>query len=229
MSGTATSSPTTETQGETEQDTESTDVTSSTDPTDATDAVGSSSSTAGDESSSSSGPAPLERILMFTSAPVNGNLLAAGGLATARASADALCAEMLDELPEQACTNVHALLSVNTNDEIQDMPTNYGVPEDLPIEGPTGVEVDANFAGLLDGSVAVSPVDAEVASGEVNLWTGSGISGEALNTTCNGWTATEGAGPLGFGSVGNPSNTTTWIAALSGSCNGANQLICICW
>ncbi len=166
---------------------------------------------------------------MFTSAPVNGNLLAAGGLATARASADALCADALSDFPDQVCTDVHALLSINDNDEILDMPTNYGVPQDLPVEGPTGVQIDVDFAGLLDGSVAVSPADANAASEDVNLWTGSGGSGQVLNTTCNGWTATGGAGPLGFGSAGDSSSTTTWLGAVSASCNGANPLICICW
>jgi len=228
MTATETGSPGTETQAGTMADTGTTDATS-TDPTGGTDTSGSPGTTAGDDTSSTSGPVPVERILMFASAPVNGNLLAAGGLATARASADALCADALDKLPGQKCPDVHALLSINSNDEIADMPANYGVPQDLPVEGPTGVEVDVDFAGLLDGSIAVSPVDADVASGEVNLWSGSGISGEVLNTTCNGWTATSGAGPLGFGSAGQPSSTTTWLAAISGSCNTANELICICW
>lgn len=221
MTGSSTAAPGTDSQATTGDDTSTTagaDATSTT-----------AADTTGDETSTSTGPAPVERILMFGSTPVNGNLLTAGGEASARASADALCADALEAVRDHGCTDVRALLSVNANDEIVDMPTNYAVPVDLPVEGPTGMEIDVDFAGLLDGSIAVSPVDAAVATGDVSLWSGSSVSGEILNTTCNGWTQTEGAGPLGFGSAGQPSSTTTWLAASSASCNGANQLICICW
>jgi len=196
--------------------------------TDATSTDGSSTS-GNDDASSSTGAVAPERVVMFSSAPVTGNILERGMLASIRAGADSLCEDALASHPAVECTNTHAVLSINANDEVRDMPSNYSVPDDLPVEGPTGILVDDNFDALLDGSLMSSPLDAGVIPAAGNIWSGSNNMGEILNTTCSGWTVTQGMGAGGFGSAGDGTSNMSWLGAISASCAMELPLLCVCW
>ena len=92
-----------------------------------------------------------------------------------REGADALCLGVASAAVQAAqaagTVSVRALLSVTAQDEIADMPARYGVPADRPVVGPNGVAIAANWADLVDGSLAVSLKAAGV---EADTWyTGS--------------------------------------------------------
>ncbi|MBF0239807.1 MAG: fibronectin type III domain-containing protein, partial [SAR324 cluster bacterium] len=84
----------------------------------------------------------MGNVYLFSGGTSAGNL---GG----RSGADARCvAEKSATWPNLACSNIRAFLSVDANDEIQDMPTNYGVPTNRPILGPTGTQIRSNWPQL---------------------------------------------------------------------------------
>ncbi|MEM6997029.1 MAG: hypothetical protein AAF721_41380, partial [Myxococcota bacterium] len=154
-----------------------------------------SSSGSSDGGSSSTGePFVPVRIAMFGTDLVGADLQAEGGEATVRASADAICgASLATNYPDLECSNVHAFLTVEVGDEVLDMQDNYDIPNDLPIEGPTGTLIDNDFASLLDHSVLIDLSDAvvfeDVASGW-DFWSGSNSAGGAV-PRCEDWTSTD--------------------------------------
>jgi hypothetical protein len=130
------------------------------------------------------GPAPITQLVLYDAGGTfNGNL---GG----RAGADALC-QASGNRPA-GYTNFRAFLSVDVNDEIRDMPGNYGVPTNVPIQGPNGTQLSPNWAGLLDGSIDATLQAAGIGAAPNFWWSGSFVDG-SLGTafgadSCAGWT-----------------------------------------
>ncbi len=121
-------------------------------------------------------------IVLFDAGVYDGNL---GG----RAGVDAIC-QASGKRPA-GYANVRAFISVNAGDSIANMPGNYGIPTNVPIVGPNGTELAANWADLLDGSIAAS-LQAAGIGGASLWWSGSNPDG-SLGTTlgsdsCAGWT-----------------------------------------
>ena len=77
-------------------------------------------------------PGATDIVIFDAGGTYDGNL---GG----RAGADALCQASANR--PAGYTNVRAFLSVDVNDEIRDMPGNYGIPTNLPIVGPNGTQL----------------------------------------------------------------------------------------
>jgi len=144
----------------------------------------------------------------------NGNL---GG----RAGADALCASSASK--PAGFGQYRAFISVDAADEIQDMPTNYGVPTTDPIVG-SGGTIATNWANLLDGSIDINLQTAIGATGR--YWTGSSQNGGVMAVFCSGWTTVS----FGSGEIGDQTKTDTeWLKLTGGGCNNPYGLVCIAY
>ncbi|MEK7557875.1 MAG: hypothetical protein AAB530_01550, partial [Patescibacteria group bacterium] len=105
-------------------------------------------------------PTPtLPYIIMYSTFPNthNGNF-ASNGEVTGRNGADKFC---INSKPaDLACENIHAFLSVDANDSIKSMPTNYGYKADVPIywwnvaKKSAIYQVASSWADMLDGNIA---------------------------------------------------------------------------
>jgi large repetitive protein len=157
-----------------------------------------------------------EEIRIFNTGAVDGNV---GG----RAGADALCTTAASGWA--VGKTIRALISIDANDEIQDMPANYMVPTVVPIRNLAGTTTHAdNWADLLDGSL-----DASLASGGVptpSWWSFSFSDGSLSILTCGGGTS-NGGGDLG--QYGNASATGVgWITSNSQACSQNTQQRVLC-
>lgn len=164
------------------------------------------------------------RIILYQAsngASFDGNL---GG----RAGADALCAASANK--PAGYSNYRAFISTSAADEIRDMPTNYGVPTNLPITGPAPgyVQIASNWANLLDGGIDASLSDAGVTPGDNRWWSGSNSAGALSSNYCNGWTTND----IGVGADGGNSTLTTsgWINDFTVPCSVDNRrVVCIAY
>jgi len=176
------------------------------------------------------GPPPV--IVMFSAGqPGSGDLRTLGSGADGREGADNLC---VAAVPASVTTsNVRAFISVTSADEIRDMPTNYGIPTDLPIISPTGKTVANDWVDLFDHAVTPLPdtldnLDVtDPTDGGTRWMSGSsdngGIAG-ALN--CNDWTTGNFGIVLTSGLTNNPSST--WMAQGDTGCDNATvELLCL--
>lgn len=103
-----------------------------------------------------------------------------------RNAADSRC----DLASSLGCTVNRALISISSIDEIQDMPTNYGVPTNLPVyainrTGTTKAKIGNNWADILDGSI-LATLDTAWASGGSLYWTYSTYTGALSSYYCSG-------------------------------------------
>lgn len=110
-----------------------------------------------------------------------------------RSGADSKCvANTPGNLPATCDTNkIHAFLSTSLDDEVQDMPTNYGYQPNSPLKwfysGTGGVTTFANnWSDALDGSISVNDLSGTGFSGY--RWSGTTSSGGLTNSNCSGWT-----------------------------------------
>lgn len=105
-----------------------------------------------------------------------------------RDGADAHCATEVPILwPDNPFTKIKAFISVAADDEIRDMPDNYGVPTGAQIVayngGTFGKVIAQNWAALLDGPLDQVPPD------DFYWYSGSYEDGSLHPNNCDGWTA----------------------------------------
>lgn len=106
-----------------------------------------------------------------------------------RSSADALCTANLPA----GFSNYHAFIAYSTSDSIANMPLNYAMPTNLPIQSVTNIILANNWADLMDSSIAVSLSAANVTPPGVDWWSGAenadGTHMDAVTADCNEWTS----------------------------------------
>ena len=127
--------------------------------------------------------------------------------------------------PNIANSTTRAFISVDSNDEIRDMPTNYSIPTDEVIYRADGTtRVAANFTALLN--VGSTPLENSIGvfSSVSNLvWTGSNSSGIVTSSTCVGWTSDSSSGSNGQQNITGP----TSISMGSVTCSASIRTYCI--
>jgi hypothetical protein len=156
--------------------------------------------------------APQAPLILYEESAVgrNGNL---GG----RAGADTLCQASANG--PAGYINPRAFISVDANDEIRDMPGNYGVPTNVPIQSLTGNVIATNWADLLDNTIAMTLQAAGVTT--TLWWSGSNGDGSLNADSCVGWTS---AAPSEGGITGGAGATDLeWIqeGPQAASCGGS--------
>lgn len=142
-----------------------------------------------------------------------------------RGGAEALCANSTDRPP--GYKNTRAFIGVSYNDEIRDMPTNYGVPIGLQVMSKTGSVVANNWSQLLSGNIIMPLQTAGVlpVSGTQYWWSGSYSDGSWNSFACNFWSV-----PSANGQVGNKTiNNGSWMANINISCDYPSWLLCLAY
>lgn len=168
--------------------------------------------------------------LFGTTATFDGNLLAAGGGGSARASSDNLCTTRRGTLtlaPVNTCTTVRALVSFTAGDQLNNMPTNFSVPVDRLVRGPTGTLVADNYSDMINPSVNLKAtlLAANVLAG-ATFWSHSINTGAVSGSSCGGGTTNGGSGQRGA------TNTTTSAWLDTGGpvgCSIFEPILCICF
>lgn len=177
----------------------------------------------------SSIPKPADSIVFYSTPRMTANL---GG----RSGADAICLSYLDNetisMFNNSCSNVRAVISIDSNDELRDMASNYSIPTNRDIRGSSGIKFGTSWDNYTNGTHWY-PLGAVVGEMTVyndnyfSFWSGSTTSG-ALSNHCSNFSTSSGTGAtIGTGaSVGTD--------ALGGTTN-ANcgtkkyKLLCICF
>lgn len=141
-----------------------------------------------------------------------------------REGADSRCQQSKPSTVGQ--NKIRALISISSEDSINQMPSNYDIPTNLSIGSVNETPLASDWSSLINSGPSVDFSSAGVVSGTLLWWSGSGASAEALSgSTCNNWTSNEANQ---FGAVGSTLYTTSWIFyPPSSSCNKKADLICI--
>jgi hypothetical protein len=166
-------------------------------------------------------PPVTDQLFLFDGGGVSG---AIGG----RAGADGMCAAAVSGYPGLPSSHVRALISVDADDEIRDMPGLYGVPTDRQIVGPAGLAIAEDWTGLLDGGIQLSLADAQILVSSSFWYSGSSAFGTIAPTTCTGWT--NGSSSID-GRYGHQSNVDgRWISRSDATCGLASyHVLCLAW
>ena len=153
--------------------------------------------------------------------------------ASPRADIDAICENArMETYPYLPCGTVRAFISVSATDDIEGMASNYGVPLNKRIVGPSGVEIASNWLDLLDGSINETLNHADIAPNE--WWSGSDEHGKYLPlsscagcNTCSGWTSET---TTMTGMTGDHNKTdSAWMSDQLRRCDKKYFLLCACW
>lgn len=152
-----------------------------------------------------------------------------------RSGADAICAaDYTSRGLQLGCNAHHAVLSVEGNDDVLSMPTNYALPDDRPVVSEDHKTLLANNWGdlfvPLEGQYLRQTLHAAsvLPSHNERFWTGtrSDPMGTLHPLTCSGWTASSGQGVHGFGDTVDSS----WITAPGAAdCVQSLYVVCACW
>jgi hypothetical protein len=145
------------------------------------------------------------------------------GTIGSRANADAFCASSLPA----GFSNYNAFIGFSAADNISNLPSNYGIPTNLPIYSPSNILVANNWADLLDGSIASTLSTAGVVSNY--WWSGvetNGTSTDGVTADCNDWTDSTNIVSGYYGDY--QWSDQRWIkGAAGGACDQALAIVCI--
>ena len=107
-----------------------------------------------------------------------------------RSGADTICRNWKFKVSKNlsTCNNVRALISIDSNDEVRDMPTNYSVPSDKPVFNENGHIIADNLTHLVSGNNLYSRI---IPGTTVNYsyWTGTSAGGALNSNNCNGFSS----------------------------------------
>jgi hypothetical protein len=168
-------------------------------------------------------PKPADSIVLYTTLKgqiSNGNL---GG----RSGADQLCIESRDKsvmyLINNSCSNVRALISISSSDQIKDFVSLYNVPTNKYVRNDLGRFITDNFSNLLTFSGDSLPLGliGITFTGQM-VFTGSDVDGTSNSENCSGYTSTSGNSRVATLNTGFLGGTNT-------SCNGTAPIMCICY
>jgi len=140
-----------------------------------------------------------------------------------RANADSICQAASVTQGLTCMTSIRAFISMASNDEVRDMPDNYGVPTDVQILGGSNDAIQKDWAGLLSGTIFTTLNSVSVTGS--TWWSGSNSDGSISNSNCGLWTV-----PAGQGTVGFPDQTDSqWIDGATHSCGSSEPILCLCY
>ena len=129
-----------------------------------------------------------------------------------------------------SCSNVRALLSIDANDEIRDMATNYNIPTDRVLRGSNGLLFGTSWDNITSSSLlrpigyTLLGIDTSDAN-QYGVWGGSATGGALGSSHCEnfGLSSTENVNKLML--VGTDLYSTGTV-----QCNtNTRPLICICY
>ena len=147
------------------------------------------------------------------------------GSFTGRSGANTLCRNRRNEIfPKLPSNNVYAFISINSSDHISNMDSNYLVPINKAIKGPTGIVIANDWNDLLDGSILETLSNASITS--ISWWSASNSDGSLHDANCTNFDGTAGQGRVGYATIKNE----PWITGFTVNCTETNHVVlCICW
>jgi len=119
---------------------------------------------------------------------------------------------------------IRALISIDSFDEIRDMPITYNIPMNHDVRSSSQIKIAENWEDLLDGTVVVSLEASGVTSGSSSWWSGSDGTGARSGQECINWTS---ATPGDLGTVGDTQTTNSWMTGATSGCDQTHHLICV--
>ena len=124
-----------------------------------------------------------------------------------------------------SCSNIRAFISVENTDQLKDMPSNYGIPENKVIISVAGNILVEQWDDLIGKDLEAGLFYQNI--GSFYNWTGSNSNGEA-NSTCEGWSSNE-SNVQGMMSR-NDMTQNNWLEGGSWTwCHQKRKLLCICY
>ncbi|HIG78142.1 MAG: hypothetical protein ABGY11_08620 [Candidatus Thioglobus sp.] len=140
-----------------------------------------------------------------------------------RSGADAICNNWKYKVSKHlsTCNNVRAMISIDSNDEISDMPTNYSVPSDKPVFNESGHVIADNLTHLVSGNNLYTRLTTDPEGG--SYWIGSSTGGALHSNNCSGFSSTGGTGQT------HENQNYFFKAANYFSCNSFAYLLCMCY
>ena len=169
-------------------------------------------------------PKPADSIVFYPTPNVQGNL---GG----RSGADALCLRYLDNerisMFNNSCSNVRAVISIDANDEIRDMASNYSIPTDRDLRSNTGIKFGTSWDNFTNRNYwhPIATVLGGMSDGgtwNYKFWYGTDVYGVISNSTCSNFTSVSGTTQVVVGHSVEGSIPTE-------DCNGQFNLLCKCF
>ncbi len=141
-----------------------------------------------------------------------------------RAATNALCAAAIPA----GYTNSRAFIAHSTADSIANMPANYSIPTNIPIQSTSGVKFADNWADLLDGNIANTLTSAGLGTWWSGAENADGSHIDGTTEDCNDWTSISSS--VG-GKVGLSTETDSrWMAnPISAGCHQALNLLCLAY
>ena len=169
-------------------------------------------------------PKPADSIVFYPTPNVQGNL---GG----RSGADALCLRYLDNesisMFNNSCSNVRAVISIDANDEIRDMASNYSIPTDRDLRSNTGIKFGTSWDNFTNRNYwhPIATVLGGMSDGgtwNYKFWYGTDVYGVISNSTCSNFTSVSVTTQVVVGHSVEGSIPTE-------DCNWQFYLLCICF
>ncbi|MBX7149049.1 hypothetical protein K1X76_08175 [bacterium] len=148
-----------------------------------------------------------------------------------RTAADFICRVTHDQsLSDLNCINgVRAFLSVDTDDQISNMPDNYGVETDLPIldAANSDAAIADTWTAMLAEPIEFSDPIIDTAL-TVDWWSGSSVVGDVTDGfTCDEWTSTDSMMSTATGKA--DVRDFEWINDSEGFCDDSAYIMCLCY
>ena len=155
-----------------------------------------------------------------------------------RSGADAICLSDLDNesisLFNNSCNSVRAVLSVDSNDEIRDMATNYSIPTNRTLRSISGVKFADSWDNLTANGVDGRYSTRALGNAPEYHWTGTATgAGDVSNYTCSNWTSSSGSLNGRGGSLAMSNTTDAFLDKLFSAedawCGVKWSMMCICY
>jgi len=165
---------------------------------------------------------PAQAVVLFEGPLVFGDFLLGHMAATSYNAATQACEEVAKGvMPCAPGAPVFAVLRAEPISVfvVDALPMSVG---DLPVVGPTGIEIAENVTALLDGTLTSTLADAMVVQTE--FWTGGYVDEPGGNDDCEGWASDLAVGYVGREDVVN----AIWFDAGDRDCADAYPILCAC-
>jgi len=145
-------------------------------------------------------------------------------ITTVRSNTENICRTNTPVIIDQTYS-VHALLSIDTDNEIRDMPSLFGFPTDVPIKRADKTTLIADdWDALLNTSndILLTNID----NSTEFVWTGSNSDGSLKMFNCSNWTSSSSV----FGRIGVPMyQDESFLDADDDICSTNNGLYCLAY
>ncbi|MGJ4744835.1 hypothetical protein ACQV5M_00615 [Leptospira sp. SA-E8] len=158
-----------------------------------------------------------------------GNLAAYGS--TPEISGQNICRgeKLFSSLVNQFCTDVWAFVSTESV-PLSSFASSFSAPIDLPVLGPTGLQLASTWDNFVLGSVNLDRSLSEAGLGTDDFWSFTGIPGGGLAANnCN--IGADNTNAVSGATGSSTSKNTDWLnpSAVTATCDTRHRVLCVCF